>query len=316
MAVRGASRHSEGAFRRVGSLLMAVCALAATTALTPCSVMSQERKPASFDHAAWDRILKDYVDENGLVAYERLGNADRAPLDAYLGRLADARPQDLGEQDRLAFWINAYNAGIVGAILRDYSPESMLSRAQLFGWYSFPVAGKGRTPNEVEHEILRKQFHEPRIHFALVCGATSCPKLRREAYRGDVLDQQLDDQARRFINDPQRNRLDDEKGARLSSIFEWFESDFAAAAGSMAEFVARYVDDSEQAEALKRSGVRIEFLDYDWTLNAQVEPEGKERGSALESIENRDKRVCAIGKRSAAAPAVGEPKSCTGEFNG
>jgi hypothetical protein len=99
-----------------------------------------------------------------------------------------------------------------------------------------------------------------------------------EAYRGDVLDQQLDDQAQRFINDPQRNRLDHEKGARLSSIFEWFESDFAAAAGSVADFVARYVDNSAQADALRRGGGGIEFLDYDWTLNAQVEPEGTRNG--------------------------------------
>jgi hypothetical protein len=262
----------------------------------------------------WDGILKKYVDEGGFVAYKRLGDRDREQLEAYLVRLADAKPQRMEEHERLAFWINAYNAGIVAAILRGYSPESALSRAKLFRWYTLRVAGKERTPDELEHEVLRKQFREPRVHFALVCGATSCPKLRLEAYRGDVLDRQLDDQARRFINDPARNRIDPDAGIRLSSIFDWFESDFTASRGSVADFIAHYLDDRRGA-ALRRSGDRIEFLDYDWTLNAQGEHLDSQSGSAREDVDGPRKNVCAIG-RHLTPRAAGEPGYCAGDLNG
>jgi len=315
MAVRRANRRAGGVMRRWVSGLSVACGLMAMTILAPSVAPSQERAAASFDHAVWDRILKQYVDEDGFVAYKQLGSRDRAQLDAYLARLADAKPQEMAEQERLAFWINAYNAGIVAAILRDYSPESMFSRARLLRWYTFAVAGKDRTLHEVEHEILRKQFREPRIHFALVCGATSCPKLRREAYRGEILDQQLDDQARRFINDPQRNRIDPEKGVRISSVFEWFEADFAAARGSVVDFVADYLEDPRQAEALRQERDRIEFLDYDWTLNAQAEAQESRSMSAPESFDSRDNRVCSIEKYSA-LPTAGEQRSCAGDSNG
>ncbi|MBI5504054.1 MAG: DUF547 domain-containing protein [Deltaproteobacteria bacterium] len=214
--------------------------------------------------------MKQYVDDEGLVAYHRIATEGRSELDNYLAWVAAADPAAMAPHDQLAFWINTYNAGIIDAVLRDYSPESVLSRARLFRWYSFPAAGKTRTPDDIEQQILRKQFHEPRIHFALVCGATSCPKLRREAYRGDQLDRQFDDQARRFINDRARNRIDvTRRTIELSSIFEWFAADFAAAAGSVTAFVARYVDSPQQAAVLKEYGDQIRFLRYDWTLNAQ-----------------------------------------------
>lgn len=309
MLVTCATMQMQGGLRQIGAGLLLACGLATTLILAPRPMRAQSEAPTSFDHGAWDGILKKYVDADGLVAYKRLGDRDREQLDAYVASLADAKPQQMGEHERLAFWINAYNAGIVAAILGGHSPESALSRVQLFRWYTFRVAGEERTPNELEHEILRKEFREPRIHFALVCGATSCPKLRREAYRGDVLDQQLDDQARRFINDPARNRIDPDTGIRLSSIFDWFESDFAASRGSVADFIAHYLDD-HRAEALRQSRDRIEFLDYDWTLNAQRASEAAE-----ENVNGAEKKVCAIGQR-ARPQTAGEPSYCTGELNG
>lgn len=222
------------------------------------------------DHSVWDALLKRYVDDDGMVAYERLAAEAAGDLQRYLDQLARADPRAMPREDQLAFWINAYNAGIVAAILRGYSPESALSRARLFRWYSFPVAGKDRTPDEIEHDIMRPQFREPRIHVAVVCGATSCPKLRREAYRGDRINEQLDDQARRFINDRARNRIDPvRRTVELSSIFKWFADDFAASYGSVADFVARYADSPDRAAAVKERGDDMRFLDYDWSLNAQ-----------------------------------------------
>jgi hypothetical protein len=274
--------------------------------------VAQGAAPSSFDHSAWHRILTEYVDDDGLVAYRRLGEAGRGDLDAYLARVADARPQQWSETEQIAFWINAYNAGIVAGILDGYSPESALSRARLFRWYSFAITGKKRTPDEVEHDILRKQFTEPRIHFALVCAATSCPKLRREAYRGDILDRQLDGQARRFINDPKRNVVDPGKGLRLSTIFKWFAEDFAKSDKSLNEYVAAYVEDPRHAEYVEKFDGEIEFLEYDWGLNAQVERPEKSSRSTTESPKDLDNRACSLGNRQAVEAAP----ECTGDRHG
>src|SRR5437763_1966360 len=120
-----------------------------------------------------------------------------------------------------------------------------------------------------EHEHLRKDFGEPRVHFAIVCASVTCPPLRSEAYRAADLDRQLDDQARRFLADPSRNRFDRRsRTLHLSSIFKWFREDFEKAAGSLPAFVARYVDPATAA-AVEEPSVRIEFVDYDWSLNGR-----------------------------------------------
>lgn len=261
--------------RITGRLAKAVFVLAALVVVTGAFALQprgSDPPPSHVDHAIWDRLLKHYVDDDGRVAYGLLASEGRADLDNYLRQLARANPAEMRPLEQLAFWINAYNAGIVAAILQGYSPETAFSRARLFHWYSFAVAGKARTPHEIEHTILRGQFHEPRIHFALVCGASSCPRLRREAYRGDLLDLQLSDQARRFINDPSRNRIDPANGrVALSRIFEWFAGDFAAGHGTVADFVANYVESPAQAELLRHHGTEVGYLDYDWALNAQSE---------------------------------------------
>ena len=106
------------------------------------------------------------------------------------------------------------------------------------------------------------------MHFAIVCASTSCPKLQPWAYQPDQLDQQLDRVARAFINDLTRNRFDrQQKVASLSMIFHWFEKDFSEAAGSVSAYIARYVDDPELAKELAQPGYRIEYLEYDWSLN-------------------------------------------------
>ncbi|MBI3767249.1 MAG: DUF547 domain-containing protein [Deltaproteobacteria bacterium] len=165
--------------------------------------------------------------------------------------------------------MNAYNAGVVAAVLEGYSAEGIFARRSLFKGYTFPVAGRPRTLDEIEHDIVRPRFHDPRTHFALVCASSRCPKLRRAAYEPATLDAALDEAARRFINDPTRNVIDPARGiVRLSAIFDWFGEDFAAAAGSAQAFVSRYVATDAERELLRRQDT-LTFLDYDWTLNAQ-----------------------------------------------
>lgn len=222
---------------------------------------------AAIDHTPWTMLLTQYVDPNGRVAYRDLQNKDSARFEQYLTTLARAQLEGLSEADEKAFWINAYNAVIVSGVLQGSTAENVLKRKRLFGWYSLPVAGKDRTPDEIEHQILRKKFRDPRIHFAIVCASTSCPKLRTEAYVAERLDQQLEDAARQFVNDPTRNQFDRQPIA-LSMIFKWFAQDFIDYAGSVKSFLQRFVAEENKSIIASHSG-DPQYLEYNWTLNAQ-----------------------------------------------
>jgi hypothetical protein len=231
------------------------------------------------DHSAWTAILQRWVTD-GFVAYAALQREGRAPLQAYLDALSATCAEDYetwSREQRLAFWINAYNAFTVQLILDHYPVASI----RKIGWLPGAAFRKKFIPmpelkggavslNDVEHDTLRKDFREPRIHFALVCAARGCPPLRSEAYRASDLDRQLDEQARTFLRDTRKNRFDAAANTLyLSPIFDWFRADFEAVAGSPPAYAARYLDDP-------RAGgrdVRIEFTEYDWSLNDSAAPQ-------------------------------------------
>ncbi|MBH0203527.1 MAG: DUF547 domain-containing protein [Nitrospira sp.] len=192
---------------------------------------------------------------------------DRLP--AYLAQLDRVDPNAFATRnERLAFWINAYNAFAIKGILDRDSPVSAVGRYRYFIGRDYRVGGATINLYDLERQVLIKQFHEPLIHFAIVCASVSCPKLQPWSYEPDQLDRQLDDVARAFVNDPTRNRFDrTRKVASLSNIFTWFEDDFSRAAGSVLSYITRYVRDPELAQDLMRSDYRIEYLDYDWSLN-------------------------------------------------
>jgi hypothetical protein len=222
---------------------------------------------AAVDHTSWTTLLTRYVDDSGRVAYRDLQMQDKATFEEYLGALAHTRTESMNEAEEMAFWINAYNAVIVSGVLQGYTAESLLGRKRLFSWFTATVVGQARTPDEIEHQILRKKFHDPRIHFTIVCASSSCPKLRREAYVAERLDTQLDEATRAFLNDPARNHIEPQQ-VRLSQIFQWFAKDFRNNAGSVTAFVRRFVGEENQAiVGLTDSALR--YLDYNWTLNAQ-----------------------------------------------
>jgi hypothetical protein len=222
---------------------------------------------AAIDHSLWDTLLHRYVDQDGRVAYRDWKARDLASLESYLKTLAEAKVESMSEAETKAFWINAYNAVIIQGVFNGYSAEGLISRKRLFSWYSLVVAGKKRTPDEIEHQILRPQFRDPRIHFTIVCASTSCPKLRPEAYVPERLEQQLDDAARAFSNDPVRNRFVLDQVA-VSPIFQWFAQDFIDQAGSVPKFLLRYVAEEKKAILESFTG-DLQYLEYNWTLNAQ-----------------------------------------------
>ena len=251
--------------RWIGMILLVVI-------LAGCSTASRTFQPADpiapdlVSHQAWDRIVRIHVGD-GKVDYPAIQAGGL--LDGYLGEINRIDPAKLPtRQHQLAFWINAYNAFAVKGIVDHYSPMTLWGRYRYFIGRDYQVGGTTINLYDLERQVLVEQFHEPLMHFAIVCASTSCPKLQPWAYQPDQLDRQLDDVARAFINDPTRNRFDrTRKVAFLSMIFKWFESDFSGAAGSVLGYVARYVDDPELAKELVQPGYGIEYLDYDWSLN-------------------------------------------------
>jgi hypothetical protein len=222
--------------------------------------------PDRVSHQAWDRVVQAHV-HDGQVDYPAI-QAD-GTLDGYLRELNRIDPTSLpSREDQLVFWINAYNAFAVKGIVDHYSPRTLWGRYRYFIGRGYQVGGTTINLYDLERQVLIEQFHEPLMHFAIVCASTSCPKLQSRAYQPDHLDHQLDHAARVFINDPTRNQFDrQQKVALLSMIFQWFEKDFVQTSGSVLAYIARYVDDPELAKELIQPGYRIEYLEYDWNLN-------------------------------------------------
>lgn len=218
---------------------------------------------AEVDHGLYDGVLKAHVKE-GQVNYPAI--AEDKSFATYLNQLAGATPPS-AKSDKLVFYMNAYNALAMKGIIDGKSPSNFLGRHIFFKSTKFKLAGGETNLHNIEHEILRK-LGEPRIHFAIVCASSSCPKMRSDAFSAAKLEEQLDGSARNFINDPTRNRYDKkDKIAYLSQIFKWFAEDFDASAGSVQKFIAKYVSDPDVAKELAADGYKVKFLDYSWNLN-------------------------------------------------
>lgn len=231
---------------------------------------------ASFDHQhkLLDQTLRVYV-KAGLVDYARLQH-HRESLDEYLRASRAVSESDFdawSPPQQMAFLINVYNAATLQLILDHYPVKSI---KDIGGWFKGPwdqpivhLWGRTLTLNYLEHDILRRRFQDPRIHFALVCAAKGCPPLRNEAYVAERLDAQLDDQARLFLAQRQKNRVDPEAGVvYLSPLFKWYRKDFEAKAGSLLKALQPYWP-AEAAAALAKGRFKIRYTDYDWSLNAQ-----------------------------------------------
>jgi len=229
----------------------------------------------TIDFRIWDELLQRYVDDLGRVNYRRWKAEGADVLRGWLESLADLDLADFTDADaRLALWLNAYNAIAISQVLEVYPIASI--RPKVLGipnWLSFLdfftrsnsiIGGKKYSLNQIEHAILRPEFAEPRIHFALVCASVGCPLLRRGAYFPESVRTQLEADASRFIHNPDKVRYDAQKKTLyLSKIFKWYEEDFVKAAGSVAEYVGGYLG----PEAAVGDGWAIVFLPYDWNLN-------------------------------------------------
>jgi hypothetical protein len=230
------------------------------------------------DHSLFDRLLRQHVDAQGRVDYDAFARSPEFPH--YLELLAGTDPAGLPAPERLALWINAYNAYTVALINQHGERRSIrninrtLGLLPLKGPWAEPLARVGRrayTLDHIEHEIVRPEFREPRIHFALVCAAVGCPPLRREAFTADRLDDQLDEQARHFLlRGPEKNRVDVAgRTVYLSPIFRWYRADFPRDDAEFGRYVARFFPESAERRLLEAGGFRIRYTEYDWSLNIQ-----------------------------------------------
>lgn len=229
------------------------------------------------DDDLFTALLQDHVDD-GAVDYPAIARDDR--LDTYLDQIAATDPADLPSSDaQLAFWINAYNAYTLKLVaatpgvnsIREITGLGTTGDPKTAKPWDQPIAtigGKNYTLNQVEHDVIRPTFADARVHFALVCAAYSCPLLRREAYAATHLDDQLDAQGRWFMT--HRNKIDPQsRTARLSSLFNWFASDFGNDQDALLRFVADFVSAPAAAHSLRNEPQRwkVSYLDYDWSLN-------------------------------------------------
>lgn len=238
------------------------------------------------DHTAWDHLLKKYVDAEGMVNYRDWRRKDRTALRQYLNHLQAVKPlvfHSWTSLQKQAFWINAYNAYTIELILRNDPVESIKDLGSLlrsvFSKRFIPLQRlssehtKLLSLGEVEHEILGRRFTSPLFHFAIVCASKSCPRLRMEAYRASILISQLEDQARLFLRDPQKNDQRVLKNRlRISKIFDWSEDELERFPGGIHGLLQAYGPEAVRTYPDFRT-VRLKYRSYDWRLNEQV-PQG------------------------------------------
>ena len=262
------------------ALLLATCSK--NTSVPPTTASQASAQPA-FSHKAFDELLNTYVDRNGRVDYAGL-QKDRPKLDQYLTTLASANPGAFpNDAERLAFWINAYNAFTLADVLESVygKVKSVQDIKGFFNQKKHQVVGAELTLDEIEKR--GRDLNDPRIHFAVNCASASCPKLQSFAYNGAQLDFHLTRVAREFLGDNQRGMNYDPGRNRvyLSPLFKWYAADFtgsnqivarvkAETSGAELLEVAKKFMPPDVAQFLTEKKMAVQWLEYDWSLNVQV----------------------------------------------
>lgn len=211
----------------------------------------------------FNELLKTHVDTLGIVDYRGLAK-DQEQLEDYLTILADSEPQEhWSKNKKKAFWINAYNAYTLSLILRNKETKSInnikIGTQNAWNIPFVKVGGKTLTLDFIEHQILRKELFDPRIHVGVNCASTSCPKLANFAFTEADVNNQLEALMFAFVNDPKRNSISKDRIA-VSQIFNWFQEDFTKES-SLIDYLNQY------SKTKINSNARIRYLPYNWNLN-------------------------------------------------
>jgi len=228
---------------------------------TPTKILSVKEKISSkevFNHNAWNTLLQQYVTNKGNVNYKGF-KSNRKAITDYIQSLGEKMPNNTWSKDeKIAYWINAYNAMTVDLIIRNYPLNSIKDIKDPWKQRLWKLGSRWYNLDEIEHQILRK-MNEPRIHFGIVCASFSCPKLINKAFTSTNLENQLTNATKDFLKDPERNDISS-NSIKLSKIFKWFTKDFKTE-GSLIDFLNKYSDIIISKNAKKS------FKDYNWSLN-------------------------------------------------
>lgn len=235
-------------------------------------------QPFDHSHRPWNELLgKNVVVLEGgkasQVRYAAMAQ-ERAALDEYLESISSVKEADFERWTRprqMAFLINAYNAFTVAKVLSRYPDiRSIWDFGKLFGNpfkdRFISLFGRKSSLDDIEHGLLRKKYREPRVHFALNCASVGCPMLREEAYLGDRLEAQLEEQALRFLSDRSRNRFAGGK-LEVSKIFDWYKEDFEPRTTYFSRYAKLLSDDAAGQGMIAEGKAPLFFLQYDWALN-------------------------------------------------
>jgi len=235
--------------------------------LTSARLLYSQQSLPGVDPAPWDSLLKEFVNAQHRVDYARLKREGSGRLKDYTKALAQIGNQAFSPDEEKALLVNAYNAFTIQWVLDNYPIESIWSTSTPFTEARHRLGGRIVSLDQIESQL--RATGDPRIHAALVCAARSCPPLRREAYVGGRLDQQLDDNVRQWLADRSLNTFDSEHAqAKISPIFKWYGKDFDSFPGGLEGFLRQYAPPDVKA-ALGERKSQIRFKDYNWGLNDQ-----------------------------------------------
>jgi len=233
-------------------------------------------------HKGFDDLLKKYV-KNGRVDYAAF-RGQHKELEQYVQKLAGVTQDEFEHwkwQDRMAFYLNVYNALTIKYVLEAYPVSSIKKIPGVWKKKEYPVHGVKMTLDHIEHQILRREFSEPKIHFGLICAAKGCPEISSEAFVGSTLEKQLEKLTRKFILDTQKNRVDvEKKTVYFSKIFSWFGADFGVKQTPPKSLITKHGEElagvlsfisnfvlAGDSDFLLNQDYKVKFLDYDWSLN-------------------------------------------------
>jgi hypothetical protein len=239
----------------------------------------------------WNYSLEKHVSANGEVNYKNWIN-DRDNLEKFLSNISRITATDyraMSKNEKMALWINAYNALTIKLVLDHYPikrqglnfyPDNSIRQINgVWDKYKISVAGRKVSLSEIENAILRKEFKEPLIHFAINCASKSCPPMKNKAYFPNSLETQLKDSARQFVTNTTYNKIvPSERRIKISKIFEWYGMDFVSSSKqccqkglsvrdtAIVNFLKEYLPEKDK-QFLDSNQFAIEFLPYDWALN-------------------------------------------------
>ncbi len=237
-----------------------------------------------YDHSAWDRFLKEFVNENGAVDYQAAHDHPEL-LNQYLDQIKSINrfefDNDWPREERMALWINAYNAGIIKAIIDHYPVKNIQLIPGIWETDFLTVAGRPTGLNKIQKRELIGKFGDEKIHLVLACSGKSCPKLSRDAFTGPKVEGQLFKAAKDFVVDTERNKIvPGDRKIWLSRLFKWYKQDFWIDFGAptndrnllpddyaVLSFLSHYIDDIEKIKYLEEGNYKVKYLDFDWSLN-------------------------------------------------